>query len=204
TRHDARPEARRSAPPSQRPDARRAARHAGRRRPRPRARRQLQRRDPLVVRHLAPVAASPALRGDGLAAARDPRPDRRGLLRPALRRGALRDPHERGAPRRDRDRPDAGPDPRPARRRGGPRGRRRAAPRRLAAVRGRPPARRRLVSSSVESARASAMTAFVSLDPFPLDGSVKTLGWGIVEWAESYLLQPDGDDAGEPYTFTRE
>src|SRR5690606_9766632 len=134
----------------------------------------------------------------------DPRPDRRGLLRPALRRGALRDPHERGASRRDRDRPDAGPDPRPARRRGGPRGRRRAAPGRLAAVRGRPPARRRLVSSSVESARASAMTAFVSLDPFPLDGSVKTLGWGIVEWAESYLLQPDGDDAGEPYTFTRE
>lgn len=60
------------------------------------------------------------------------------------------------------------------------------------------------MSSSVESARASAMTAFVSLDPFPLDGSVKTLGWGIVEWAESYLLQPDGDDAGEPYTFTRE
>lgn len=54
------------------------------------------------------------------------------------------------------------------------------------------------------SALAPAVTAVTSLPEFPLDGSVKTLGWGIIEWAEGYLLQPDGDEAGEPYTFTRE
>ena len=54
------------------------------------------------------------------------------------------------------------------------------------------------------STLASAVTAVVSLPDFPLDGSVKTLGWGLIEWCESYLLQPDGDQAGEPYTFTRE
>lgn len=51
---------------------------------------------------------------------------------------------------------------------------------------------------------APAVTAVTSLPDFPLDGSVKTLGWGIIEWAEGYLLQPDGDEAGSPYTFTRE
>jgi hypothetical protein len=54
------------------------------------------------------------------------------------------------------------------------------------------------------SSLAPAITAEVSLPPFPLDGSVKTLGWGLIEWCEGYLLQPDGDQAGEPYTFTRE
>lgn len=54
------------------------------------------------------------------------------------------------------------------------------------------------------SALAPAVTAVVSLPEFPLDGSIKTLGWGLIEWCESYLLQPDGDQAGEPYTFTRE
>lgn len=54
------------------------------------------------------------------------------------------------------------------------------------------------------SALAPAVTAVTSLPDFPLDGSVKTLGWGVIEWAESYLLQPDGDQAGEPFTFTRE
>ncbi|QIG58481.1 terminase large subunit [Arthrobacter phage DrSierra] len=54
------------------------------------------------------------------------------------------------------------------------------------------------------STLAPAVTAVTSLPDFPLDGSVKTLGWGIIEWAEGYLLQPDGDQAGEPYTFTRE
>jgi hypothetical protein len=47
-------------------------------------------------------------------------------------------------------------------------------------------------------------TAVTSVPEFPLDGSVKTLGWGIITWAESYLLQPDGDEAGEPFSFTRE
>lgn len=46
--------------------------------------------------------------------------------------------------------------------------------------------------------------ANVSLPQFPLDGSIKTLGWGVIAWAESYLLQPDGDEAGEPFTFTGE
>lgn len=44
----------------------------------------------------------------------------------------------------------------------------------------------------------------VSVEEFPLDGSVKTLGWAVVEFVEGYLLQPDGDEAGEPYTLTRE
>lgn len=54
------------------------------------------------------------------------------------------------------------------------------------------------------SALAPAVTAVTTLPEFPLDGSVKTLGWGIIEWAESYLLQPDGDEAGSAFTFTRE
>ncbi|UDL14608.1 terminase large subunit [Arthrobacter phage KeAlii] len=54
------------------------------------------------------------------------------------------------------------------------------------------------------STLAPAVTAEISLPDFPLDGSIKTLGWGIIEWAEGYLLQPDGDQAGEPFTFTRE
>lgn len=51
---------------------------------------------------------------------------------------------------------------------------------------------------------AEKVEAVVSIDPFPLDGSVKTLGWGVIEHAERYLLQPDGDEAGSPFTFTRE
>jgi hypothetical protein len=48
------------------------------------------------------------------------------------------------------------------------------------------------------------MAAITSVPEFPLDGSVKTLGWEIIAWCESYLLQPDGDEAGEPFRFTRE
>ncbi|CCQ44322.1 phage Terminase family protein [Pseudarthrobacter siccitolerans] len=54
------------------------------------------------------------------------------------------------------------------------------------------------------STLAPAVTAVTTLPEFPLDGSIKTLGWGLIEWAESYLLQPDGDQAGEPFAFTRE
>lgn len=54
------------------------------------------------------------------------------------------------------------------------------------------------------SVLAPAVTAITTVEPFPLDGSVKTLGWAIIAWAESYLLQPDGDDAGEPFRFSRE
>jgi hypothetical protein len=53
-------------------------------------------------------------------------------------------------------------------------------------------------------AQATKVTAVTSLPTFPIDGSVKTLGWGIIEWCEGYLLQPDGDDAGDPFVFTRE
>ena len=51
---------------------------------------------------------------------------------------------------------------------------------------------------------AAAHKAIVSLEPFPLDGSIKTLGWEIISWAEGYLLQPDGDEAGDPFRFTPE
>lgn len=54
------------------------------------------------------------------------------------------------------------------------------------------------------SAAVDALQAIASVEPFPLDGSIKSLGWGVIDWVESYLLQPDGDDAGEPFAFTRE
>lgn len=48
------------------------------------------------------------------------------------------------------------------------------------------------------------MKAVTTVPPFPLDGSVKTLGWGVVAHVEAYVLQPDGDLAGEPFRFTPE
>lgn len=48
------------------------------------------------------------------------------------------------------------------------------------------------------------MEPILTIPDFPLDGSVKTLGWQAAEWGESYLLQPDGDLAGEPFRYTRE
>jgi len=51
---------------------------------------------------------------------------------------------------------------------------------------------------------ASFYRAVLSVQPFPTDGSVKTLGFDVIEWVEGYLLQPDGDDAGEPFRFSRE
>ncbi|WGH20294.1 terminase large subunit [Arthrobacter phage MaGuCo] len=60
------------------------------------------------------------------------------------------------------------------------------------------------VAEKVAAAPKPAPVAVVSLDPFPTDGSVKTLGWGVIDWSEGYLLQPDGDDAGDPFRFTRE
>ncbi|WP_229398191.1 hypothetical protein [Micromonospora okii] len=58
--------------------------------------------------------------------------------------------------------------------------------------------------AALEARRAVAAHALTTLALFPLDGSVKTLGWGVVEWVEAWLLQPDGDEAGEPYRLTRE
>lgn len=48
------------------------------------------------------------------------------------------------------------------------------------------------------------MDAVVTVEPFPMDGSIKTLGWDVIEFVESYLLQPDGDAAGEPFQLTPE
>jgi hypothetical protein len=50
----------------------------------------------------------------------------------------------------------------------------------------------------------TALAAVVTVPPFPLDGSVKTLGWVVAEWIETNLGQPDGDNAGDPYRLTRE
>ncbi|MGC5319303.1 hypothetical protein ACPXB5_11255 [Micromonospora arida] len=52
--------------------------------------------------------------------------------------------------------------------------------------------------------RALARHALRSLSTFPADGSVRTLGWGVVEWVEEWLQQPDGDNAGDPYEMTAE
>lgn len=46
--------------------------------------------------------------------------------------------------------------------------------------------------------------AVTTAPPFPLDGSEPTLGWGVAEWCEEMLCQPDGEDAGGPFRFTRE
>ena len=51
---------------------------------------------------------------------------------------------------------------------------------------------------------SAPMKAITTLDPFPLDGSVLTLGYGVIEWIEDWLVQPDGDDAGEPFRLTPE
>lgn len=46
--------------------------------------------------------------------------------------------------------------------------------------------------------------AVTTLPDFEVDGPIKTLGYDVVEWAEGYLLQPDGDEAGSLFEFTRE
>jgi len=32
----------------------------------------------------------------------------------------------------------------------------------------------------------------------------RTIGWSVLEWTASWLNQPDGPEAGEPWTFTDE
>lgn len=39
----------------------------------------------------------------------------------------------------------------------------------------------------------------VTMPPFPLDGSVRTLGVGAVQWMTENLIQPDGPNAGQPF-----
>jgi hypothetical protein len=46
--------------------------------------------------------------------------------------------------------------------------------------------------------------AVLTVEDFPLDGSVLTLGFAVAEWIEGYLIQPDGDHAGEPFVLTPE
>ncbi|MFD6638319.1 terminase [Micromonospora chalcea] len=58
--------------------------------------------------------------------------------------------------------------------------------------------------AALEARKAVAAHALTTVPAFPLDGSVKTLGWGVIDWVEGWLLQPDGDEAGEPYRLTRE
>lgn len=48
------------------------------------------------------------------------------------------------------------------------------------------------------------MKAVRSVPRFPRDGSIKTLGPGVVSWVHEHLLQPDGENAGEPFRMTRE
>lgn len=52
----------------------------------------------------------------------------------------------------------------------------------------------------------------LTVDPFPLDGSIKTLAWidapdgprGVIPWMETWLVQPDGPRAGERFQLTNE
>ncbi len=48
------------------------------------------------------------------------------------------------------------------------------------------------------------MEAILTQPTFPTDNSVKTLGWGVALWMQTYLVQPDGEHAGEAFTLTRE
>lgn len=50
----------------------------------------------------------------------------------------------------------------------------------------------------------ATLTALTTLPDFPTDGSVRTLGLGVIRWIHDNLVQPDGDDAGEPFRLTRE
>lgn len=58
-----------------------------------------------------------------------------------------------------------------------------------------------LAEEAIASGRFEAVT---TLETFPANGSVKSLGFGVIRWIHAHLLQPDGDAAGEPYRLTRE
>lgn len=42
----------------------------------------------------------------------------------------------------------------------------------------------------------------VTMPPFPWDGTVRTLGPQVVDWAHERLIQPNGPRAGRPFRFT--
>ena len=37
----------------------------------------------------------------------------------------------------------------------------------------------------------------------PSQHGIPTLGWGVLAWAEEYLAQPDGTNAGDPWRWTQ-
>jgi phage terminase large subunit-like protein len=47
-----------------------------------------------------------------------------------------------------------------------------------------------------------SLKAIKTLDRF--DPEIPTLGWGVIEFIETWLIQPDGDNAGEGFVLTRE
>lgn len=48
------------------------------------------------------------------------------------------------------------------------------------------------------------MTAGIRIGPSGVPPENRTLGWQILEWQYDYLLQPDGPNAGQPWTYTDE
>lgn len=48
------------------------------------------------------------------------------------------------------------------------------------------------------------VTAFELTDRLPVDIPKLTLGYEVAKWIQTYIRQPDGDNAGEPYKLTRE
>jgi len=61
-----------------------------------------------------------------------------------------------------------------------------------------------LVAATGATREALAARALRTLEDFPTDGSIKTLGWDVILWIEEWLLQPDGPNAGSPFRLTRE
>lgn len=55
-----------------------------------------------------------------------------------------------------------------------------------------------------DAVAARLMEPIVTVSRFPADGSVRSLGFGVVRWIHRCLRQPDGDAAGEPFRLTRE
>lgn len=46
--------------------------------------------------------------------------------------------------------------------------------------------------------------AGVRIGPVGVPPENRTLGWEILDWQVKYLLQPDGPEAGQPWTYTPE
>lgn len=57
-------------------------------------------------------------------------------------------------------------------------------------------------SSVAASNHVAPVDRLATLQRFPLDGSIRTLGFEAVMWAESNLVQPNGPLVGQPFRFT--